>query len=66
MITKQDAISIINSQTNDHKLLIQVIQRYIFDLKNVEVEINPPNSVNNYHLLMMGYEFAKNYYLTNP
>lgn len=66
MITKEDAISISKSQTNDHKLLIQVIQRYIFDLKNVEVEINPPNSVNNYHLLMMGYEFAKNYYLTNP
>ena len=62
MITKEDAISISNSDANDPKLLIQVIQRYIFDMKNIEVDINLPNNFMDNHLMNIAYISAKQFY----
>ena len=64
MITIQHAKDIVNSNTNSPKLMIDVVERYIFDKKQVEVKINTPTNFINVGLLEIAFESAKQYYKT--
>jgi hypothetical protein len=64
MITIQHAKDIVNSNTNSPKLMIDVVERYIYDKKQIEVKINTPNNFTNAGLLEIAFECAKQYYKT--
>jgi hypothetical protein len=64
MITIQDAKNIVNSNTNSPKLMIDVVERYIYDKKQVEVKINTPNNFTNTGLLEIAFKCATQYYKT--
>lgn len=62
MITKKEAIIINNKTMPNMEEILYLITRYIFDLKNLEVNINLPTTPINTHLFHAAHISAADYY----
>lgn len=63
MINDEDIKSLIQINELQPSNKIEVIQRYIFDLKQQEVNINIPRDQTNAMLMEIAYQCAREYYL---
>lgn len=63
MITQEDAKSILLLEFVNDVQLLQVIQRYIFDCKGVNVTINRPNNQMQLMLMNTAIENCLKYYV---
>jgi len=63
MINDEDIKSLIQIAELQPPNKIEVIQRYIFDLKEKQVNINIPRDMINQMLMEQAYNIAKEYYL---
>lgn len=63
MLNDEDLKSLINQDGLQPPHKIEVIQRYIFDLKGEEKQINIPRDMINVMLMEQGYHIAREYYL---
>lgn len=63
MINNEDLETIVKQSEPAISLKLQVIERYIHDLKNETVKINMPNDHRNAYLANLAYNQAKNYYV---
>lgn len=62
MINDQQIKDIINSPQISDINSLEIIQRYIFDMKGIEVSINRPNNMLQLQLMNIGFEVACNFY----
>ena len=65
MITKEDAIALSSLEFIDEPQGIQILQRYIFDRKNQQIEINPPRTIVQAQLYHQMVRCAIDWYLSN-
>jgi septum formation topological specificity factor MinE len=63
MITKEEAIELCKKKQLNMYEIVQVIERYIFDKKNVTVKIKNPNNTNAIMLADIAFNSCCRYYL---